>query len=113
MMNTVLIFAQQWWGLLLLTMVLVGYLFYDYEAAKKKIAVLIFVAEEQAREKCLRSGQEKFEWVVKNGYNYLPIWLKLIISEEAFKVLVQSIFDNMVKWAENQRLRDSFKNPYA
>ncbi len=113
MMNTIVVFAQQWWGLLLLAMALVGYLLYDYEAAKKKIAVLIFIAEERARQKTLVSGKQKFEWVVQNGYRYLPVWLRMILSEEAFRTLVQSIFDNMVKWAEKQQLRDSFENPYA
>jgi len=106
-MNTFLKLVSDYWGLIIVATAMMGYLVYDYEATKKKIASLIFIAEERSRELALHTGQQKFNWVVQNGYKFLPAWLKFFITEEAFKILVQNIFDSIVKWAEAQKLREN------
>lgn len=50
---------------------------------------------------------EKFAWVVEHGYQYLPKWLKFFLSEEAFRALVQSIFDSIVKLVTEERKREN------
>lgn len=105
-LTILLSFIAQWWGLILILFLFGAYAIYDYEAAKKKIVGLIFIAEERAREKALETGKQKFDWVVFNGYRYLPVWLRLVMSEELFAKLVQSIFDGIVQWAEKQKIRE-------
>lgn len=98
---------QNYWGIIVIIIAAVIYALYDFEKFKKKVVALIFVAEERAREYALKTGEEKFEWVARNGYPYLPKWLKFIISESTFKAIIQYIFDNIVKWAEEERNRES------
>ena len=101
----ILEFLLSWWGLITVAALVGVYLVCDYESTKDKIVKLIFVAEERAREKALETGQEKFEWVVFHGYQYVPAWLRVFLSEDAFRKLVQDIFDGIVDWAEAQQVR--------
>ena len=99
-------FLGQWWGILgVLVILVITYFVYGFEVAKGHVVKLIFIAEEKAREKCLETGRQKFEWVVENGYTYLPTALKLFITKELFAAIVQSVFDKVVDWAESQELR--------
>ncbi len=97
--------ALSWWGILAIVLAAGGYAVYDYEAFRAKVVNLIFIAEEKAREKCLETGRDKMDWVIQNGYPYLPAWLKLFISDSAFRVLIQAIFDGLVDWAEKNKHR--------
>ncbi len=98
-------FAQNYWGLIVALIIIVTFAIKDYEAFKDKIARLIFIAEERARQYSLETGEEKFQWVVVNGYKYVPVWAKLFITEEAFKSIVQAVFDSIVNWAQKQSVR--------
>lgn len=98
-------FLQNHWGLIAVIVITICYSLYDFEQFKRKIAALIFVAEERAEEYALQKGSEKFAWVVEHGYQYLPRWMKFFLSEEAFRALVQSIFDGIVKLVAEERKR--------
>lgn len=100
-------FVSNYWGIIVVILAAAIYALYDFEKFKKRVVALIFVAEERAEEYALKKGEEKFEWVARNGYQYLPKWLKFIISESAFKAIIQYIFDNIVKWAEKERNREN------
>lgn len=104
-MTEVLEFIVSWWGLLALVIIFALKLIFDYEATLKRIRELIYLAEEHAKKEALKTGKEKFEWVKSEGYKYLPATLKLFVSQELFGVLVQSVFDRLVQWAEQQELR--------
>ena len=97
-------FIQNWWGLLAALTIGVIYLILDWQGAKGKSQALIFIAEEQAREFALETGKDKMNWVIQNGYPYMPQWFRLIISETAFQGIVQYIFDRLVEWAEKKHL---------
>ena len=97
-------FVSDWWGLILLLLIFLLKLFFDYENTVKQIRQLIFLAEEKARKEVLKTGEEEFEWVVENGYHYLPLTMKFFISEELFAKLVQYIFDQIKSWAVNRQL---------
>lgn len=94
-----------YWGLIAAAILVAIYAVNDFEKFKKKAAALIFVAEERAEEYVLETGTEKFEWVVENAYPYLPKWLKLALSESAFRAVIQYVFNQIVKWAEQERTR--------
>lgn len=98
-------FVQEYWGLIAVIVMAIIYAIYDWERFKKRVTALIFVAEERAEEYALQKGSEKFAWVVEHGYQHLPKWLKFFLSEEAFRALVQGIFDGIVKLVTEERKR--------
>ena len=104
MLETILEFVISWWGLIALVVIFALKLIFDYEATLKRIRELIFLAEEHARKEALKTGQEKFEWVKEQGYQYLPATLKLFLSKELFGLLVQAVFDKLIGWAESKNL---------
>ena len=101
----VLQFISSWWGLLFVLVVLVLMFAFKREQLKRLAIRLIFVAEERSRQYALKTGKAKFEWVVENGYQYVPVWLKVFITKATFAVIVQAAFDSIVDWAESQELR--------
>lgn len=102
-------YLTEYWGLLywivglVLALLGVEYLL-ELDWVKKKAVELIFIAEEHGRKGALETGKEKFEWVKKEGYRYLPPFMKIILSEEAYGILVQTIFDRLKKWAKDKGL---------
>jgi hypothetical protein len=99
-------FLTSWWGLLVVLLFVAIKAAMDYQGTKDRIKVLIWQAEEQARLQAIKGGREKLAWVVNNGYQYLPAWLRLVLSEMAFQALVQSVFDSMEKWVTERGLND-------
>jgi len=101
----VLQFISSWWGLLFVVIALVLMFIFQRQQLKRLAIRLIFLAEERARQYALKTGKEKFSWVVEHGYQYVPVWLKLFITKAAFAAIVQAAFDSIVDWAERQELR--------
>lgn len=97
-------FIQDWWGLIAIAIIAILSAIFNWQNFKKRIIELIFIAEETAREKALETGKAKFEWVAENGYQYVPVWAKIFISEAAFRLIIQKVFDAVFKWAEAQKL---------
>lgn len=97
-------FIQSWWGIIVAVIALVVLAIFDWQRFKKRVLQLIFFIEEQARKKAIETGKEKFEWVAEHGYQYVPGWAKLFVSEAAFRLIVQKVFDSVFKWAEAQNL---------
>lgn len=97
-------FLMQYWGIIVAALLIGLELIIEREAAVKRIRDLIFMAEEKARKGVLRTGEDKFEWVVDNGYKYLPPVLKVVLTEKAFRLLVQTIFDGIMDWASDKGL---------
>jgi hypothetical protein len=104
-METVTTFLTNWWGLVGVAVALVVGLIFYRKATIEMIKTLIFVAEEKARHGILTTGAEKKAWVIENGYQYLPAAVKTFISKQMFGILVQYVFDQLVKWAEKNQLR--------
>jgi hypothetical protein len=100
----VLEFLQQWWGLIAVALFVIASAIFNWQHFKKKLIELIFIAEETARERALKTGKEKFEWVASNGYKYVPYWAKIFVTEEVFRALIQKVFDNIFAWAKKQEL---------
>ena len=99
-------FLFSWWGLLALFIILIIELLIEGTIMGKRVRDLIFLAEELSRRQVLKTGQEKFEWVKANGYQYLPPILKTILSEHLFGLIVQAIFDKIMEWANSKKFTD-------
>jgi hypothetical protein len=97
-------FVQNWWGIIVAVIAAILFAIFDWQRFKKRVLELIFYIEEQARKKAIATGREKFEWVAENGYQYVPAWAKLFVSEAAFRLIIQKVFDSVFKWAEAQKL---------
>ena len=98
-MAEVLQFIDSWWGLLTVVLFLIGYAIYDWRKARKLIASMIFHAEERAKELVLENGEAKFNWVKENTYPMLPKWMRLFLTQNMYRALIQKVFDELKKWA--------------
>lgn len=67
---------------------------------KSKIKTLMLAAEKGAEDFVLENGPAKLEWVVEKGYVVLPPLVKLFVSKDLFRILVQSLFDEAKEYIE-------------
>lgn len=62
-----------------------------------------FIAEvEEAYKSTTTAGEQKFEEVVDSLYKLVPKPLKLFITEDMVREIVQSVFDEMKKYANSK-----------
>ena len=109
--GSIISFIGQWWGIIFWVIAAILALFgvevfVERGILQKRVRDLIFLAEKEAREAALITGEQKFQWVIENGYKLLPPVLNKFISEDMFKVIVQAIYDRIKAWAEISNLTE-------
>lgn len=93
-METVLSYAQEFWGLLLVVVVFIIYLVSQGRAKAGRIVLsLMLRLEKQAEEYALQTGEEKFGFVVEKGYQLLPRYVRLVISYRMFEELAGKLYE--------------------
>ena len=103
-MGVALDFVLSWWGIIGIVILFLVELYFEREVAVKRIRDLIFLAEEKGRKGVLKTGEQKFDWVLENGYDLLPPVLHLFLSRVLFAALVQAVFDKIMDWATDNGL---------
>ena len=95
-------FIQNWWGMISVAILVIIYMIRNWQKAKHQIMALIFEAEGHARKYALETGAEKMQWVLEQGYKYLPKWLTFVLTEQMYKDLVQKIFNSVNVWLKER-----------
>lgn len=88
-------------GIAALLIIIIAYYFFNKEYAKKLTLEFMFYVEKKAEELAITEGKEKFEWVVSQ-YEKLPAYVKLMISKEKFREIIQQLFDEAISRLNNQ-----------
>jgi hypothetical protein len=87
-------YLKEYWGLLLLVVAFLIYLFSLGRAEAKQILLsLMLRAEKEVEGYIFRTGDEKFSFVVSRGYELLPRYVKLIITYSMFEDMAQALYN--------------------
>jgi hypothetical protein len=87
-------FLREYWGLLLIVVAFLIYLFSLGRAEAKQILLsLMLRAEKEVEGYLFRTGNEKFEFVVTRGYELLPRYVKFIITYSMFEEMAQALYN--------------------
>ena len=97
------------WGnlvsIILTALLVVGGFFISYfktsAKLKEKAGGLIAEAENQYRD-WTKAGGKKFTWVCDQLYNITPVWLKPLLTPSVIESIVQTAFDFIADYAEQQ-----------
>ncbi|AFL99779.1 hypothetical protein Desde_1354 [Desulfitobacterium dehalogenans ATCC 51507] len=93
-METALGYVQNVWGLLLVVAAFIIYLLSQGRAKAGKILLsLMLRLEKQAEEYALQTGEEKFGFVVERGYQLLPKYVKIVITNKMFVELANKLYE--------------------
>ena len=93
-METLLGYAQDYWGLLLVVVAFIIYLISQGRAKAGRIVLsLMLRLEKQAEEYALQTGEEKFGFVVEKGYQLLPRYVRMVISYKMFEELAGKLYE--------------------
>jgi len=103
-MDVVLEFLSNNLVLVLVVAVIVLELVFEYELAVKRLKDIFMAAEEKAKAGLFDTMEEKYEWVLENGYKYLPPVLKIVITKDLFKKFVTTVYNKGMKFLTSKEL---------
>ena len=107
-------FLMSNWASLLVILAFVAVLVYLAVRGKKDIVAKILYALVTEAEKLYGSGtgSVKFAYVVEKAYSYLPAILKVFITYERLKQMIEdALAAAKIKWAEEAGISDYLKEP--
>ena len=107
-------FLMSNWASLLVILAFVAVLVYLAVRGKKDIVAKILYALVTEAEKTYGSGtgSVKFAYVVEKAYSYLPAILKVFITSERLKQMIEdALAAAKIKWAEEAGISDYLKEP--
>ena len=107
-------FLMSNWASLLVILAFVAVLVYLAVRGKKDIVAKILYALVTEAEKTYGSGtgSVKFAYVVEKAYSYLPAILKVFITYERLKQMIEdALAAAKIKWAEEAGISDYLKEP--
>jgi len=96
-MEAIIDFIFNYWGLSAVVVIATIKAISDYQGFKENLKSLVVVIEEKARDYSIEHGEEKFLWVKTHGYDYIPNWLKLVLTEKMYEKLIQSIYEELFR----------------
>ena len=107
-------FLMSNWASILVILAFVAVLVYLAVRGKKDIVAKILYALVTEAEKTYGSGtgSVKFAYVVEKAYSYLPAILKVFITYERLKQMIEdALAAAKIKWAEEAGISDYLKEP--
>ena len=107
-------FLMSNWASILVILAFVAVLVYLAVRGKKDIVAKILYALVTEAEKTYGSGtgSVKFAYVVEKAYSYLPAILKVFITYERLKQMIEdALAAAKIKWAEETGISDYLKEP--
>lgn len=106
-MSLILFILANYWGIG--AVILVGFAYFITHKkvaiayAKKRIGALMLAAEKGAEQLVLDNGQDKLDWVLDKGYDYMPAAVRLFISKPLFKEIIQELFNEAKSLVESHK----------
>jgi hypothetical protein len=91
-------------GILVLVILVSFYLLMQFKKVREKAYKWFLKAEHYYID-----GEDKMNYVIENIYPYLPISIRLFISENTFKNIVQTMFDEIKDLLDDGKFNKSNK----
>ena len=79
----------------------------EWEKAKSILYALMLQAKRKAKDAILKSGQEQEEWVVRKALQFLPLSLKIFLSEDNIRKIVKWLYQKAKDWLDDGKLNNS------
>jgi hypothetical protein len=96
-----------WWVWLVALIALVAICILQWQRVKVLLYALMLQAKRMAKDAILQSGQQQEEWVVKQAMQFMPLSLKLFLSEGMVRYIVRLLFEKLKDYADDGQLNGS------
>lgn len=83
------------------------YVLFEWQRAKTTLYALMLQAKRYAKDAVLKSGKEQEEWVVKKAFQFLPLSLRLFLSEDTIRKIVKWLFGKLKDYIDDGKLNGS------
>lgn len=118
-MKVILLYTQQYWGIIV---VVIGAILFLVSQGKAKAAQIILSimlrVEKQAEDYAIKTGDEKFGFVIERGYELLPKYVRMIITYSMFEDMAEVLYNkakeyfiSIEKTLETKEQEDKAKDP--
>ncbi|MDF2892539.1 MAG: Uncharacterized protein K0R80_2906 [Clostridia bacterium] len=109
MLEKILTILWEWRFIILLAVAGMLYCLFEWERAKTFIYAGIAQAKRYAKDQVLKNGNQQEEYVVKLALQYLPLSLKIFLSEKLIRRLVKSLYSKLGDYIDDGILNDTYK----
>lgn len=92
---------QDWWGVLVIVIAIILYVWAERKEARDLAYNLLREVEAHAREYGLETLDQKRTWVYK-WYDYLPPSMTALVSEKAWRKIVDYLIDRFMDWGRQE-----------
>lgn len=106
-MNTILSVVWEWRFVLVLAAAFVLFCLLEWQRTKTKLYALMLQAKRMAKDAVLNSGQEQEDWVVKKAMQFMPVSLRLFLSEDVTRRIVRWLFGKLKDYLDDGQVNGS------
>lgn len=106
-MNKVVYMIWEWRFVILLAAAFIMFSMAEWQRSKAILYALMLQAKRMAKDAVLGSGQEQEEWVVKKAMQFLPLYLRITISEEIVREVVKWLFIKLKDYMDDGSINNS------
>lgn len=109
MLEKILAIAWEWRFIILLAVAGILFCLFEWERAKTFIYKGIAQAKRYAKDQVLKNGKQQEEYVVKLALQYLPLSLRIFLSEPVIRTLVKYLYKKLGDYVDDGIINETYK----
>ncbi|HUV84227.1 MAG TPA: hypothetical protein VMV86_00875 [Methanosarcinales archaeon] len=99
----------EWRFIILLAVSGILFCLFEWERAKTFIYAGIAQAKRYAKDQVLKNGKQQEEYVVKLALQYLPLSLRIFLSEKGIRILVRYLYSKLGDYIDDGIINETYK----
>lgn len=100
-------FLWEWRFVIIVVIAFIFWAIIRWERAKALLYALMLQAKRKAKDAILKSGQEQEEWVVRKALQFLPLSLKIFLSEDTIRKIVKWLYHQAKDYLDDGQFNNS------
>ena len=109
MLEKILSILWEWRFIILLVVSGILFCLFEWERAKTFIYAGIAQAKRYAKDQVLKNGKQQEEYVVKLALQYLPLSLRIFLSEKGIRILVRYLYSKLGDYIDDGIINETYK----
>lgn len=95
--------------ILILVLLVLIFILFEWQRSKTILYALMLQAKRYAKDAILKSGREQEDWVVKRAMIFLPVSIRIFLSEEVLRVIIHDLFTALKDYIDDGEFNSSIR----
>lgn len=102
-------FLWDWRYIIALILIIIVYTIFEWGKVKEIILKGCLMAKKLAKDAILNSGQEQEDWVVMRVWPCLPVPVRVVLSEAAFRKIIRWLYGKAKDYLDDGKINGSIQ----